>query len=180
VQHGVTLTHSLTYVTLMNIGAPIGALLASFVSDRFERKHSIALTAAAIAVFGLLYGLSFVPALIVVFGLLVGLLIQTFASLIYAYTPEQFPTDLRTGATGFTYSLGRLANVANAFIIAAIFTHIGYVAVFGYIAGAWLLTAALTLLLGPRTTGQRLEVLNPLVADSFAEPVPIPVSRRAF
>lgn len=51
---------------------------------------------------------------------------------------------------------------------------------FGYIAGAWLLTAALTLLLGPRTTGQRLEVLNPLVADSFAEPVPIPVSRRAL
>jgi putative MFS transporter len=178
VTHGITLTRSLTYVTLMNIGAPIGALLAFYVSDRFERKHSIALTAAAIAVFGLLYGLSFVPALIVVFGLLVGLLIQTFASLIYAYTPEQFPTDLRNGATGFTYSLGRLANVANAFIIAAIFTHIGYVAVFGYIAGAWLLTAALTLLLGPRTTGQRLEALNPLVADAFAAPVPIPVNRR--
>jgi putative MFS transporter len=79
-----------------------------------------------------------------------------------------------------TYSLGRLGNVANTFIIAAIFTHIGYVAVFGYIAGAWLLTAALPLLLGPRATGQRLEVLNPLVADAFAEPVPIAVNRRAF
>ena len=156
VKSGITLTHSLTYVTLMNIGAPIGALLASYVADRFERKHSIALTAATIAVFGMLYGMSFVPALIVVFGLLVGMLIQTFASLIYAYTPEQFPTDLRNGATGFTYSLGRLANVANAFVIAAIFTHIGYVAVFVYIAGAWLLTAALTMLFGPRTTGQRL------------------------
>jgi hypothetical protein len=54
------------------------------------------------------------------------------------------------------------------------------IAVFGYIAGAWLLTAGLTLLLGPRTTGQRLEVLNPLVAAAFAEPVPIPVSRRAI
>jgi putative MFS transporter len=180
VKNGVTLTHSLTYVTLMNIGAPIGALLASYVSDRFERKHSIALTATAIAVFGLLYGMSFVPALIVVFGLGVGLLIQTFASLIYAYTPEQFPTDLRNGATGFTYSLGRLANVANAFIIAAIFTHIGYVAVFVYIAGAWLLTAALTLAFGPRTTGQRLEVLNPLVLDSVPEVVPAPVDRRAL
>lgn len=179
VKNGITLTHSLTYVTLMNIGAPIGALLASYVSDRFERKYSIALTATAIAVCGLLYGMSFVPALIVVFGLGVGLLIQTFASLIYAYTPEQFPTDLRNGATGFTYGLGRLANVANAFIIAAIFTHIGYVAVFVYIAGAWLLTAALTLAFGPRTTGQRLEVLNPLVLDSVPEVVPAPVDRRA-
>lgn len=179
VKSGITLTHSLTYVTLMNIGAPIGALLAAYVSDRFERKNLIAVTAAAIAVFGLLYGLSFVPALIIVFGLLVGMLIQTFASLIYAYTPEQFPTDLRNGATGFTYGLGRLANVANSFLIAAIFTHIGYVAVFGYIAGAWLLTAALTVLFGPRTTGRRLEVLNPLVTDDGAVPIPLQADRRA-
>ncbi len=179
VKSGITLTQSLTYVTLMNVGAPIGALLAAYVSDRFERKHSIAVTAAAIAVFGLLYGLSFVPALIVVFGVLVGMLIQTFASLIYAYTPEQFPTDLRNGATGFTYGLGRLANVANAFLIAAIFTHIGYVAVFAYIAGAWLLTAALTVLFGPRTTGRRLEVLNPLVTDEVAAPMPLHADRRA-
>jgi putative MFS transporter len=178
VKHGITLTHSLTYVTLMNIGAPIGALLASYVSDRFERKHSIAVTAAAIAVFGLLYGMSFIPALIVVFGLLVGMLIQTFASLIYAYTPEQFPTDMRNGATGFTYSLGRLANVANAFVIAAIFTHIGYGAVFIYIAGAWMLTALLTLAFGPRTTGQRLEVLNPLTGDAEGAPVPAVAPRR--
>jgi putative MFS transporter len=180
VKSGITLTHSLTYVTLMNIGAPMGALLASYVSDRFERKHSIAVTAAAIAVFGLLYGMSFIPGLIVVFGLLVGMLIQTFASLIYAYTPEQFPTDLRNGATGFTYSLGRLANVANAFVIAAIFTHIGYVAVFVYIAGAWLLTAALTVAFGPRTTGQRLEVLNPLVSEAGTVPVRVVASHRAF
>jgi putative MFS transporter len=179
VKSGITLTHSLTYVTLMNIGAPIGALLAAYVSDRFERKNLIAVTAAAIAVFGLLYGLSFVPALIIVFGLLVGMLIQTFASLIYAYTPEQFPTDLRNGATGFTYGLGRLANVANSFLIAAIFTHIGYVAVFGYIAGAWLLTAVLTVLFGPRTTGRRLEVLNPLVTDDGAVPIPLQADRRA-
>lgn len=168
VKNGITLTHSLTYVTLMNIGAPIGALLASYISDRFERKHSIAVTATAIAICGLLYGMSFMPALIVVFGLAVGLLIQTFASLIYAYTPEQFPTDLRNGATGFTYSLGRLANVANAFLIAAIFTHIGYVAVFVYIAGAWLLTAVITQIFGARTTGQRLEVLNPLTEEPAA------------
>lgn len=179
VKHGITLTHSLTYVTLMNIGAPIGALLAAYVSDRFERKFSIAITAAAIAVCGLLYGLSFVPVLIVVFGLLVGMLIQTFASLIYAYTPEQFPTDLRNSATGFTYSLGRLANVANAFIIAAIFTDIGYLAVFVYIAGAWLLTAVLTAALGPRTSRQRLEVLNPLIDPDGLAVQPVPANRRA-
>ncbi len=162
VQHGITLVHSLTYVTLGNLGAPFGAFLASQISDRFERKYSIALVTFAIAGCGLLYGLSFIPALIVVFGFLVGLLIQVFASLLYAYTPEQFPTDMRNSATGFTYSLGRIANVANAFIIAAVFTHLGYMAVFVYIAGAWIATGVLTLAFGPRTTGQQLEVVSPV------------------
>ncbi len=162
VKHGITLVHSLTYVTLGNLGAPLGALLASQISDRFERKHTIAAAAFAIALCGLLYGLSFVPALIVVFGFLLGVLIQTFASLLYAYTPEQFPTDMRNGATGFTYSLGRIANVANAFIIAAVFTHFGFLAVFVYIAAAWAGTGVLTLAFGPRTTGRRLEVVSPV------------------
>jgi MFS transporter, putative metabolite:H+ symporter len=161
VQHGITLVHSLTYFTLINIGAPLGALIAVFLSDQYERKYTIALVAAVIAVSGLLYGLSFEPALIVGFGFLVGMFVQTFATLLYSYTPEQFPTDMRNGATGFAYGAGRLANVANAFVIAGIYTNLGYIAVFCYIAGAWLLTAMITLMFGPKTTGRHLEALHP-------------------
>ena len=111
--------------------------------------------------FGLLYGLSFTPVLIVTFGFAVGMLTQTFATLLYSYTPEQFPTGVRNSATGLTYGAGRLANVANAFVIAAIYTNLGYVTVFMYVAGAWFLTALITLVFGPRTTGRSLETLNP-------------------
>ncbi|WP_158903613.1 MFS transporter [Burkholderia sp. L27(2015)] len=163
VAHGITIVHSLTYITLINIGAVPGALIATFLSDRLERKYTIAGTAAVIAVFGLLYGLSFQPVLIVTFGFLVGMLIQTFAALCYAYTPEQYPTDIRNTGTGFAYGVGRLANVANSFIVAGIFLNFGYVWVFVYIAGAWVATAVVTLAFGAKTTGQRLEVINPIV-----------------
>jgi putative MFS transporter len=166
VQHGITLVHSLTYFTLINLGAPLGALVAVVFADRFERKYTIAAAALLIAVSGLLYGLSFEPPLIVGFGFLVGMLTQTFATLLYSYTPEQFPTDLRTSATGFCYGAGRLANVANAFVIAAIYTNFGYIAVFCYIGGAWALTAVTTLAFGPKTTWRNLETINPaVVAD---------------
>ena len=163
VQNGITLVQSLTYFTMINLGAPLGALIAVFVADRYERKHVIAAVALVIAVSGLLYGLTFEPVMIVGFGFLVGLLVQTFATLLYSYTPEQFPTDMRNGATGFAYGAGRLANVANAFIIAAIYGDLGYIAVFTYIAGAWLLTAVITVAFGPKTTGRNLEALNPVV-----------------
>lgn len=161
VQHGVTLTRSLTYFALINVGAPLGAVLSVFLADRFERKYSLAAVAFIIAACGLLYGLSFQAALIVGFGFIVGMLVQTFASLLYAYTPEQFPTGLRNSATGLTYGAGRIANVLNAFVIAGIYQNLGYLAVFAYIGGAWLLTAVIVLAFGPRTTGRSLEVLNP-------------------
>jgi MFS transporter, putative metabolite:H+ symporter len=169
VKHGITIVHSLTYITLINIGAVPGALIAVYLADRVERKFSIAGAAAAIAVFGLLYGLSFEPVLIVSFGFLVGMLIQTFAALCYAYTPEQYPTDIRNTGAGFAYGMGRLANVGNSFIVAAIFTNFGYVWVFVYIAGAWLATSAVTLLFGARTTGRRLETINPVHEDNVEE-----------
>jgi putative MFS transporter len=167
VKHGITIVHSLTYITLINIGAVPGALIAVFLADRMERKFSIAAAAALIAVFGLLYGLSFEPVLIVSFGFLVGMLIQTFAALCYAYTPEQYPTDIRNTGAGFAYGMGRLANVGNSFIVAAIFTNFGYVWVFVYIAGAWLATSAVTLIFGARTTGRRLETINPVHEESL-------------
>ena len=100
---------------------------------------------------------------------MVGMLVQTFATLLYAYTPEQFPTSMRNSATGLTYGAGRIANVANAFIIAGIYQSFGYISVFSYIAGAWLLTAFMVIAFGPRTTGRSLEALNPAVstADSL-------------
>ena len=138
-------------------------MLGVVLADRFERKYTIAIVAVLIAAFGLSYGLSFEPLLIVGFGFLVGTLVQTFATLLYAYTPEQFPTGMRSSATGLTYGAGRIANVMNAFVIAAIYSNIGYVAVFAYVAGAWLLTAVITAVFGPRTTGRSLEALSPVV-----------------
>jgi len=159
-EHGIAIVKSLTYLTLMNVGAVPGALIAVFVADRVERKHAIAAVALAIGAFGLLYGLSFVPALIVGFGFLAGTLMQSFATLAFTYTPEQFPTELRNSGTGLAYGVGRLANVANPFIVAAIFSRLGYVPVFVYIAGAWVLTAVIALLFGARTTGRSLEAIS--------------------
>jgi putative MFS transporter len=160
VQHGITISNSLTYFMLINIGAPFGALLAVLITDRFERKFLIAGVAVVIAICGLLYGLTFLPILIVTFGFMVALLLQTMASLLNSYTPEQFPTDIRSSATGFTYGFGRLANAVNAFVIAAIYAQLGYTSVFTYIAGAWLLLAVLTLVFGQRTTGRNLEKVS--------------------
>jgi putative MFS transporter len=168
VKSGVTVTASLTYTTLINVGAVPGALLAVWLSEKMERKNMIAILAVLIACMGMFYGLSRQPALIVTFGFGVALLIQTFASICYAYTPEQYPTEVRNTGAGFAYGTGRLANVANAFIVSAIYGSLGYVWVFAYIGAAWLGCAFVAFTFGAKTLAKPLEALSPVATAEIA------------
>lgn len=160
VAHGFDLVHSIGFSALTTLGAVPGALLAWPISDRFGRKLPLVIVCLATALSGLLYGLTFNVVAIIAFGFCVNMLIQTFAALLYTYTPELFPTEVRNSGTGFTYGIGRLANIGGPFIVAALFGSLGYRSVFIYIALCWLVVAATLAVFGPRTGKVNLEDLN--------------------
>ncbi len=157
VEHGFTVVQSLERSSAISIGAVPGAWIASLLSDRWERKHLIAIVALVIACCGLSYGLSFRTTTIVIFGFLVAMSQQVFAALLYAYTPECFPTQVRNTGAGLSYGIGRLANAfLGAFIVAYLFQGYGYITVFIYIAICWATVAFLITVFGPRTRAQTL------------------------
>jgi MFS transporter, putative metabolite:H+ symporter len=53
--------------------------------------------------------------------------------------------------------------VGGPFVIAAVFSQVGYVAVFVFIAGCYVMRG-LVYMLGPVTTGRSLEVVSPSLA----------------
>jgi putative MFS transporter len=156
VAHGFSLVHSLAWSSAMTIGAVPGALVAALISDRWERKWLITIVALVIAFCGLMYGMTFNIAAIVVFGFLVAMFIQTFAPLLYAYTPECYPIHIRNSGSGLGYGIGRLANVFGPLIVAFLFNHYGYKSVFVYVAAMWLLVAIILSIFGPLTKGRTL------------------------
>ena len=94
---------------------------------------------------------------IVIFGFLVAMSQQVFAALLYAYTPECFPTQVRNTGAGLSYGIGRLANAfLGAFIVAYLFQQYGYITVFIYIAICWATVAVLITVFGPKTRAQTL------------------------
>ena len=156
VEQGSKLAESLNWAfAIQLIGVP-GAFIAAFLSDRWQRKYWITILAVLIATCGILYGLSSEALFIVAFGGLMTMGIQAFAPLLYAYTAECFPTEIRSSGTGFTYGVGRLSNAFGPLLIAFLFTNYGYLTVFVYIAACWLVVAAAIGLLGPLTRGRRL------------------------
>ncbi len=155
-EHGFSIVRSLDQASAMQIGAVPGAWIAASISDRWQRKSLIAIVALSVAACGMIYGLSFRTTTIVIFGFLVAMGQQVFAPLLYAYTPECFPTEARNTATGLSYGIGRLGNAFGPLMVAWLFGRYGYSSVFAYIACCWALVAILVTLFGPQTKGRAL------------------------
>lgn len=149
--HGFSLVHSLAWSSTMSLAILPGALIAALVADRVDRKWSIAAVASVIAICGLFYGLTFRVATIIVFGFLVEMLIHTFMPLMYAYTAESFPSEIRNSGTGLAYGAGRLANIFGPLLVAFLYGHYGYASVFVYIALCWISVSILIACLGTRS-----------------------------
>lgn len=156
VDQGFELIEALQVATLMQFGGLLGAAICASLSDRWERKHWLTITPLMIAASGLVYGLTFDANLIVVFGFLVIMSIQCFAPMLYAYTGECFPTEIRSSGTGFTYGIGRLSNAFSPLFIPLLYASYGYLSVFIYIALCWGVVSLTIGLFGPHTRGQRL------------------------
>jgi putative MFS transporter len=160
VQHGFTITKSLEYSSLIAICNPLGAWIGTFIIERFERKWIVAVDAIVIAVAGVAYGLAPSAIFIVIFGALVIVSIQLMNATLYIYTPESYPTHLRSAGAGLCYGLGRLTNVIGPFIVSMLYVYAGYLSVFAYISACWLIVSAVVAAIGPRTTGRSLEQVN--------------------
>jgi MFS transporter, putative metabolite:H+ symporter len=164
-QEGMSVEKSIFFVALTTVGAPLGCLLASQVTDRFERKWLLVGFGTVIAISGLFYGLTFNPIMIVGFGFLVNFFERGYTAVAYAYSPEVFDTRTRSLGTSFSYGLGRLSNAVGPLIVAALYTGSGYQAVFFFIAGTWLFGAIVLALFGTSTRKARLAqapVLSPV------------------
>ena len=151
VAHGFSLVHSLTWSSAMSLATIPGAMITGVISDRWDRKWLIVTVALVIAACGMFYGLTFTTATIVIFGFLVEMFLHTFSPLLYTYTAEIFPTEIRNSGMGLAYGTGRLANVFGPLIVVFLYNHYGYTSVFVYIALSWVLVAATVGVFGVRS-----------------------------
>jgi len=162
-QRGFSLTNTLVINLLIGVAAPVGAFLSLVVAERFERKQIIAIACLLIAVLLWLYGLSSQAVLIVIFGFLATMLFQGLSPILFSYAAELFPTEARATGFGLTYGFSRFCNVISPFFITFFFAR-GYLLVFGYLTGCWLLALLLTVIFGIRTNKQSLEHISPEAA----------------
>ncbi|GAC1490734.1 MAG: hypothetical protein NVS2B11_15790 [Acetobacteraceae bacterium] len=81
-------------------------------------------------------------------------------SVLYAYTPELYPTRIRATGSGFASAVGRLGSLLGPYIVGMVLPVAGTAGVFSLGAGAFVAAAAIVLLLGEETRGRALEAIS--------------------
>jgi putative MFS transporter len=81
-------------------------------------------------------------------------------SVLYAYTPELYPTRIRATGSGFASSIGRFGSLLGPSIVGMVLPHAGQSGVFSLGALSFVIAAAVVLILGVETKGRSLESLS--------------------
>lgn len=157
VEYGYAQETALTVATIITLAAVVGAIVPFPIVDRVERKNLVlcltVVAAAGVVAFG------FAPGVVqlVVAGSITMMALQATVVVMYAYLPEVFPTQLRGVGSGLSNGFGRLAGVAGGFIVAGVYSGLGFVAVFAYLALVLLLLGIIMVVGAERTTNRSLE-----------------------
>ncbi|MEU9358414.1 MFS transporter [Streptomyces sp. NPDC048301] len=156
-ESGLDLDDTLLLSACVASAAPLGAVLAVPLIDRWDRRRTQLVLGGLTALTLLLFGLVHAPVPVLVLGSLTSLLFQASVPFLQVYSAEVFPTRIRALGAGTSNALSRIVNFGAPMLVAAVYGGLGYTAVFAMLALLGLVGGCVAVLFGPRTTGVSLE-----------------------
>jgi putative MFS transporter len=166
-KQGATITASLTWTTVMAIGAPVGALIGIGISDRLGRKPGIIGACLVAACFGGLLPYVGDGYILLFIGFCLFSAIYVLHAVGYAlYVPELFPTEYRLRGMGLCSSTARLVTAAIQYGVVALFAFGGIAAIVGSLNVLLLLLALFVAMFGVETMRRPLEEIASDPGDS--------------
>ena len=160
VDKGFTITKSIEFVLLMSLWGVPGFFSAAYLVEKLGRKPAVAGFVVLSGVAAYFYGQASSQSQVIVAGAFMQFFFFGMWSVIYAYTPELFPTRARATACGSASTLGRIGALLGPVIVPVIVVNYGMESVFSLGALAFVIAALNVIILGPETKGKVLEEIS--------------------
>lgn len=161
VEAGHTMQKSFLYVLIMQIAYMPNEVIASFMMDKVGRKKTIIPNLFVAALCALAYGYALSHnasmSIILVIGIVTSLAVSASICVMYTYTPELYPTDVRITAAGASTAVSRIGSMLGPMIIGFFLASIGFMGVFTILASAFILSALIFIFFAVETKGKVLE-----------------------
>ena len=163
-QAGYPVTKSVFYTLLISLAGVPGFLTSAWLVESWGRKPTCILMLLGSACMAYLYGSTAANAgdqtQLVAFGLGMQFFMFGMWSVIYAYTPELYPTRCRATGGGFASSVGRIGSLIGPYVVGVILPVAGQLGVFTLGAGCFVIAALVVVALGVETKGKVLEEVS--------------------
>jgi putative MFS transporter len=159
-QKGFPVTKSVYYTILISLAGVPGFLCAAWLIEAWGRKTTCIATLLGSAIACYFYGTSDTQTQLILFGLAMQFCLFGMWSVLYAYTPELYPTRARATGCGFASAIGRLGSLLGPYIVGVVLPVAGAAGVFTLGAGAFVVAAVVVLALGEETRGRPLEAIS--------------------
>jgi putative MFS transporter len=159
-QSGFAVSQSVSYTILISLAGIPGFFTAAWLVEAWGRKSTCVLMLLGSAVTSYFYGTSANLTQLIGFGLAMQFFLFGMWSVLYAYTPELYPTRARATGTGCASAIGRLGSLLGPYIVGVVLPTAGQFGVFALGAGAFVVAALVVIVLGEETKGRSLEDIS--------------------
>ncbi|QCP51385.1 MFS transporter [Trinickia violacea] len=157
VQSGMTITKSFSYSLVIYIAQIPGYFTGAWLNEKIGRQATIATYMVLGGASALGLALTHSDSGILMCGFLLSFFMNGTYAGVYAYTPEVFPTDVRTTGVGLASSIGRLGAIAAPILVGYVYPIAGFAGVFGATTTVLLIGALAVVVMGVQTRGRSLE-----------------------
>lgn len=156
-KEGLTMTKSFGF-SIAIYGAQIpGYFSAALLNERIGRKGVVASYMSLGGIAAIMLSLSHTGLEIMAAGICLSFFMNGAFAGVYAYTPEIFPTSVRTTGTGSSSSFGRIGSVSAPILVGLVYPAFGFFGVFAMTTGVLLAGACVVFFLGIETRNRSLE-----------------------
>jgi MFS transporter, putative metabolite:H+ symporter len=157
VSKGFALIKSFQYVLIMTLAQLPGYFSAAWLIEKMGRKFVLVSYLIATAISSYLFGSAGTLPLLIAAGILLSFFNLGAWGALYAYTPEQYPTVIRTTGAGMAASIGRIGGILGPFMIGYLVTaKVSFTVIFGIFFASTLIGALAVLFLGKETRAREL------------------------
>lgn len=163
-QAGYEVTKSVTYTIYISLAGIPGFIFSAWLLEVWGRKGTCVLMLLGSAIAAYVYGQVATAQAPVAQLIGAGLCMQFFMfgmwSVLYAYTPELYPTRSRATGSGFASSVGRFGSLLGPFAVGLILPVTGHTGVFTLGALSFAAAALIVIVMGVETKGKSLEEVS--------------------
>ncbi len=154
---GFTLIHSFGYVLLMTIAQLPGYFTAAYVIERIGRKKTLSIfligTAASAVGFGMATGVT----ALLIWGALLSFFDLGAWGALYAYSPEQYPAEVRSTGSGMAAGIGRIGGIVGPLLVGMLIARgMSFTVIFAIFAVAIMLAVLAIAVWGIETQGRTI------------------------